>query len=78
MLLAGCGNTKTIGGVTYDVFGLANQADKQNPAIEYRVSIGSIVVAIIFFETIIVPVYVVLFDIMEPVGPKPAIIGQVP
>lgn len=77
LMLSACGKTKTIDGVTYDVFGIANQHDKQNPGIDYEVSISSVVVAVIFVETIIVPIYILLFDLWEPVGKAPTIIGQV-
>jgi hypothetical protein len=77
LMLSGCGNTKTIGGVTYDVYGIANQSDKKNPNIEYEVSAGSIFVAMLFVETIVIPVYILLFDLWQPVGPKSPIVGQV-
>ncbi|MDE2104464.1 MAG: hypothetical protein KGL39_44930 [Patescibacteria group bacterium] len=77
LFLSGCGNTKKINGVTYDVYGIANTDEKRNPDIEYRVSIGSVIVSVIFFETAIVPIYVLLYDLWEPVGPKPKIKGEV-
>lgn len=77
LMLSGCGNTKTIGGITYDVYGLANQSDRANPAIEYEVSIGSVIVAVLFVETVIIPIYILLFDLFQPVGPKTGVIGQV-
>lgn len=77
LILSGCGNTKTIAGTTYDVYGLANQTEKMNPTIEYEVSLGSVIVAVILMETVIVPVYVVLFDLYQPVGQKTGVIRQV-
>lgn len=77
LALSGCGNTKTINGTTYDVYGIANQSGKMNPNIEYEISIGSIVVAVLFMETGIIPIYVLLYDLWQPVGVKPAIVGQV-
>ena len=68
LLLGGCDNRKEIDGVTYGVYGLANQAEMQNPKIRYQVSVGSVVVAVIFWETVVVPVYVLLWDLYEPVG----------
>lgn len=69
VFLSGCGNDKTINGYTYDVYGIANMEGRKNPNIEYEVSIGSVICAFIFCETIIVPVYVLLFDLFQPVGP---------
>jgi predicted small secreted protein len=77
LVLSGCGNTKAINGTTYDVYGLANMSEKMNPGIEYEVSLGSVIVAVIFSETIIVPIYIVCFDLWQPVGTKPSIVGQV-
>ena len=68
MLLAGCGNDKTIDGVTYGTYGLFNEASMHNPNIEYELSPGSIICAIIFSETIIVPIIVVGWDLFQPVG----------
>lgn len=76
LALAGCNNKKEINGVRYDVFGLANYDEKKNPTIEYEVSIGSVIAAVIFSETIIVPIYVACFDLWQPVGPAMPIKGQ--
>lgn len=77
-LLTGCNNHKVINGVNYDVYGVMNQDDKKNPGIEYKISVGSCVAAVLLSETIVVPLYVVLVDLWEPVGPKPTIKGEVP
>lgn len=77
LLLGGCAQPKTICGVQYQSYGFLNSDDLRNPDVQYKVSIGSLVLAIIFFETVIVPIYVFGFDIMEPVGRKPAIKGAV-
>lgn len=76
--LTGCNNHKTIDGVDYDVFGVLNQDEKKNPDIEYKMSVGSIVAGVLLSETIIVPLYVALVDLWEPVGKKPSIKGAVP
>jgi len=70
MLLAACGNAKMIGGHVYDVYGIANMDENRNPGIRYAISLGSVIFAVILAETIIVPLYVVLFDLWQPVGPK--------
>lgn len=73
----GCGDTKTIDGVTYDTYGLFNADEKKNPDIEYRLIVGNVVWGVILFETIAAPIYFFGFSIFEPVGKKPAIKGQV-
>lgn len=76
LLVAGCNNAKTINGITYETFGIADEDEKRNPNIEYKVSIGSVVVAAIFSETIVIPIYIVCYDLWEPSGPKTSIKGQ--
>ena len=77
LLLAGCNNTKTINGVTYDVYGLANMDDKKNPNIEYEISTGSVITAVIFSETVVIPLYILGVDLWQPVGVKSAIKGSI-
>lgn len=69
-LTVGCGDPRTINGITYDTWGLINKGDKENPDVQYKVNIPSIVVAVLLVETIIVPIYILGFNFMEPVGAK--------
>lgn len=66
--IAGCGNPRTVDGITYDTWGLINKGEKHNPQIRYRANIPSIILAVLFVETIVVPIYVIGFNFMEPVG----------
>ena len=68
--LSGCHNTKVINGIEYGTYGFLNKDTMQNPDINYEISIGSVIAAVIFCETIIVPLYVVLVDLYQPVSPK--------
>ncbi len=80
MLLSACGaDEKTIDGVTYGTYGIANEADMKNPNIQYKVSGWSIAWSIIFCETIIAPIYFIGWDLYEPVAKKDAnwVPGQV-
>ena len=70
LAFSGCAQRKTIDNVTYDTYGLFNEDSKQNPNVEYDISVGNVVWSIILFETIIAPVYFIGFDLYEPVGPK--------
>jgi hypothetical protein len=47
-----------------------DDVSKMDPKLEYDVDVGNIVVAVIFSETIIVPVYVALEEVWCPVGKK--------
>lgn len=66
-LLSGCNNEKTIDGVTYPTYGLFNTEANKNSDIVYEVSPGSVIVAVIFIETGIVPIYIIGWDLFQPV-----------
>lgn len=83
----GCANKKAvttdINGTkvthVYQPFGLFD-SDKKNPNVRYEVSVGNVILGIIFIETIVVPVIVFGWYLWEPVGPKiqdPNLIGVV-
>lgn len=65
-----CASNKTIDGKTYSTYGLFNQDQYKNDSIQYEVSTGSVVVGVIFCETLIVPVYLVGWDLWQPIGKK--------
>ena len=48
-------------------YGIFNEDSRKVPGVKYEVSLGSVVVAIIFSETIIIPVYVVGWDLFQPI-----------
>lgn len=64
----GCGQPKSINGVTYDTYGVLNADTHKNPNIKYEISVGNVVWSILLFETVIAPVYFFGFDIYNPVG----------
>lgn len=70
LALSGCAQPAKICGTVYDTYGLLNADDKKNPDIEYRVSVGSVIVSVLLIETIIAPIYIAGFDLFEPVGRK--------
>jgi len=67
-LLTGCGPEK-INGVEYQSFGIVNRDEVKNPKIHYELSTSSVIFAIILSETIFVPIYILGWDLFEPVGP---------
>jgi len=69
--------TKVINGVEYRDYGLLNEKDNRNPNIQYEPNMRNVVIGAIFSETLVAPFYVFGYHLMEPVGPKPAIPGQV-
>jgi len=66
----GCADRKTINNVTYDTYGLFNANSKENPNIEYELSVGNVIWGVLLFETLIAPIYFFGFSLWEPVGPK--------
>ena len=71
LLLSACGNDKTIDGKHYDTFGIANETRLRDPGILYEVSPASVIWSIILCETIVVPVYVIGWDLWQPVQALP-------
>lgn len=70
-LLTGCANSKVINGKEYPAYGLANQDELKDANITYKIPLGNFAMAAIFSETLVVPGYIVLFDLFEPVQLKP-------
>jgi hypothetical protein len=70
VLLSGCaGPVQTATGVKAKPYGFFNEATAKStdPTVRYEVSPGSVIVAFIFSETIIVPIYVIGWDLFKPV-----------
>lgn len=67
LCLTACGNNKTINGTDAPTYGLLNQDANKRADVVYEVSFGSVVCAILFIETAIVPVYIVGWDLWQPV-----------
>jgi len=68
--LISCGNDKTIDNKNYQTFGIVNQDIARDPNIVYEISAGSVIWGIILSETIIVPVYIIGWDLWQPVRAK--------
>ncbi len=77
LFVLGCGNTKNIGGINYDTYGLFDKDEKKDPGIQYKIVWGNVIWGAILFKTIIAPIYFYGFSMWEPVGKKSPIIGQV-
>jgi hypothetical protein len=75
--MSGCADNKRISTVennqtvtrVYAPYGIFSQ-NKENPNVEYEVSIGNVVWGVILFETIIAPIIIFGWYLWEPVGPK--------
>lgn len=73
LLLVSCAEPKTIDGKTYQTYGLLNSDEFKSDSIAYKPSVGSVIVGVIFFETIIAPIYIFGFDLYEPIAKKSAV-----
>lgn len=69
-ILTSCAEKKIIDGTTYEPYGFANESTHKNDSIQYEISAGSVIFAVIFSETIIAPVYIVGWDLYEPIKKK--------
>ena len=66
----GCGQPKNINGVTYDTYGFINADTHKNPNIKYEVSTGNVIWSIVFFSSVIAPVYFIGFSLYNPISPN--------
>lgn len=66
----GCAKDKVIDGKMIQHYGLFNEQACKDSSIIYQVSPGSVVCGIVFIETVIVPVYVIGWNLFEPVRKK--------
>jgi len=66
--LSGCAGSLRTPAAPYKPYGIANEDVVKQPNVKYEISAGSVIVAIILCETIIVPVYVIGWDLYEPVA----------
>lgn len=69
LLFSFCAQPKTIDRQVVQPYGLFNPEDK-NENIEYKVSMGSVIVGALSFETIVVPVYIFGWNLYEPIAKK--------
>lgn len=70
-MLCACGaEPKTIDGVTYGTYGIANQDEMKNPNIRYNISGWSLFWSFVFCETIVVPIYFIGWDLFQLDGKK--------
>lgn len=70
--LSGCADSKVIGGHEVQPYGVFNQQTAKTPGVDYEVSPGSVILAIVFVETVVVPVYIVGWDLYQPVRQTPS------
>jgi len=69
LLFSFCAQPKTIDGQVIQPYGLFNPEDKKED-IQYKVSMGSVIVGALSFETIVFPVYIFGWNLYEPISKK--------
>ena len=70
LLLTSCAHSVKYEGKTYEPYGIANEETRRDPTIPYELSFGSVFLAIVFCETVIAPVFIVGWDLYQPVPKK--------
>lgn len=73
LLFAGCAQTKLINGVEYEPYGIVNSDENKKEGIEYQKKKSSIILSILFCETLVVPFVLIGFKLFEPVKLKDSI-----
>ena len=61
--------------VTVKPYGLGNENAQKNDSINYELCTGNIVLSILFSETVIIPVYLVLDYLYVPVSKKVVVVA---
>ena len=69
-MLAGCGAPLSTPQKEYPTYGLVNESSSKSKAVCYEVSVGNVLLAILFVETIVVPIYIFGFSLYNPVRLK--------
>lgn len=64
-MLSSCASTKVFNGIEYKPYGVLS-VDRKVDNIQYKKKISSIVLSIIFVETVIVPVVLIGYKLFEP------------
>jgi len=69
VLLAGCAHVPRVD-PKYESFGIFNEAQYKSDKVCYKVDPLTIVLAVLFIETIVITIYIVGFDLWDPVRMK--------
>jgi hypothetical protein len=65
-LLTGCSEPLQTPEKTYSPYGILNDNQKHDNKVCYGASVGGIILSVLLSETIIVPIYIIGFDVMQP------------
>jgi hypothetical protein len=66
--LSGCAGSLRTTAATYKPYGFFNENEVRQPNVKYQLSAGSVIVALLFSETFFVPLYIIGWDLFEPVS----------
>jgi hypothetical protein len=65
-----CADSLKVDGKTYEPYGVFNSNDLKDPNVVYKAHIPNMIGAFIFSGSVIFPVYVIAFELFEPVRLK--------
>jgi|CXWL01.1.fsa_nt_gi hypothetical protein len=66
-----CGDGMVIKGIYRDTYGIFSEPEIKDECVVYKTVTGNIIWSILLIETIIIPVWLIGWDLYEPVGIKP-------
>lgn len=67
MTLGGCQGSQVINAKVYEPYGILDEAAVKQPNVVYQISATNCIIAFIFSETVIIPAYVIGWDLWVPV-----------
>lgn len=66
LMLSGCGTSIKTDHITYETYGLLNSEKFKHDDMCYSASVGSVILGVLLIETVVAPIYIFGFDVMEP------------
>lgn len=70
VIISSCADKKTINGITYEPYGIANMETKKVDSVVYEIPAANWIVGVICCPSILIPGYIIGWDLFEPVSLK--------
>ena len=67
LISTGCAKSTYLNQVEYQPYGLLNESTRKNPKVQYEVPVSNLIIGIVLMETVIVPIYIIGYDLYAPV-----------
>lgn len=66
LIFSGCAQSRVLSGTQYEPYGVINRKDEKKENVVYERKKSSVVLSVLFFETIVVPIVLMGFHLYEP------------